>query len=103
MNIKKIRYLIVFVLFIGFVVLFANTLYAVDELSLTGIVKSLDIKTKTVIIDVKSSSCRGLRTFTVDNTADFQDLVLQKITFSIDSSICKRSETYRITVWRVTR
>jgi len=103
MTIKKMRYLIVLILLVGFVVSFANTVYAVDELSLTGIVKSVNSKARTVIINVKSTSCLGLRTFTVDNVDDFQDLVDQKITFSIDSSICKRNETYRITGWRVTR
>ncbi len=100
---KKLRYLIVFILLAGFVALFAGNIYAEDELSLTGIVKSLNVKTKTVVINVKSSSCRGLRTFAVDNPDDYQDLVDQKIIFSIDSSICKRNETYRITGWRVTR
>ncbi len=103
MTTKKMRHLIVFILLVGLVVLFTTVVYAEDELSLTGIVKSLNNKTRTAIIDVKSSSCRGLRTFTVDNPDVFQDLVDQKIIFSIDSSTCKRNETYRITGWRVTR
>ena len=103
MTIKKMKYFIVFIMLVGFVILSAGTLHAEDELSLTGVVKSLNIKTKTVIINVKSTSCIGLKTFAVDNADDFQDLVDQKITFSINSSTCKRNETYRITRWRVTR
>jgi hypothetical protein len=59
---------------------------------LTGIVKRIDFKTKTVTVDVKSSSCHGFRTFAVDNVSEFEDFVDQKINFFIDSTTCKKKD-----------
>ncbi|MFA5073972.1 MAG: hypothetical protein WC539_08785 [Nitrospirota bacterium] len=71
-------------------------LYAEDELVLIGILKSINPKTNTVIVEVKSSSCRGLRTFTVGNAIELDDFINQKIRFQIDSSVCKKDTLYRM-------
>lgn len=79
--------------------LLGDAVYAVDGLSLTGYVKSVDAANLTVTLDVKSESCRGIRTFKAPSAArdDLNTLPIgTKLQFSIDSGDCKRDKTYTI-------
>jgi hypothetical protein len=70
---------------------------AVDELNLTGIVHTVDLRSGMVVIDVKSESCKGLRRFRSDDPSDLKELEGIKVSFSINSSVCKAGEIYKIT------
>jgi hypothetical protein len=98
MEIRKTHYGVLFILAVVFLVLYVLPVhaYAGDELFLTGIVKEIDHTTRTVLVDVKSSSCHGLRKFTVDDASQLDDFVNEKIDFSIDSSTCKSGEVYKM-------
>lgn len=96
MEIRKTQYGMLFILMVGLLFLFIHPVYASDELYLTGIVKDIDHNAKKVVVDVKSSSCHGIRTFTLDDASKLDDFVNQKIDFSIDSSTCKRGEVYKM-------
>ncbi len=102
----KMKYLF-FLLITGLLSSAIHVAYAEEELYLTGIVKDVNLKTRTAHIDVKSLNCRGLRTFSIGSSSEysnFQDLVNQKINFFIDSSVCKRGETYMILPsWRFSK
>lgn len=69
---------------------------AKENLLQTGIVKSVDMATRTVIIDVKSESCFGVRIFTSDDPDEFEHLVNKKINFIIDSPVCKHDIVYKV-------
>ncbi len=74
-----------------------NAAMAEDELYLCGIVKDVDSQDETVIIDVKSESCRGIRTFRLSvsmNIASFQ--VNREKCFFINSNVCNAKEIYSI-------
>jgi hypothetical protein len=76
--------------------------YAADELFLRGIVKSVDLVKKTVVIDVKSSNCRGTRIFTIEKPLEVEALEGERIDFSIDSSTCRNDEVHSMrSYWRV--
>jgi len=66
----------------------SRPVYSVDELHLVGIVKNINPKTGIVFVDVKSSSCLGMRKFKMDDTSEKDDLIGKKIEFTIDSSVC---------------
>jgi hypothetical protein len=70
---------------------------AVDELYLTGVVSTIDLRSGIVFVQVQSGNCRGLRKFRFDNTIDMEGLQGKKISFSINSSVCKAGEIYKIT------
>ncbi len=67
-----------------------------DELSLNGIVISVNYKTGIAIIDVKSRSCQGIRTFNTDMPLYLKGLVGKNISFSIDSSTCDPDKVYKL-------
>jgi len=72
---------------------------ALDELLLTGIVRSIDKNNGTIGIQITSEGCRGLRLFKLpdDVKNDMEDsLKGKKIVFSIDSSRCEQGKTYNI-------
>jgi hypothetical protein len=95
----KIGKMLCWVLFISMVVLmipYVHPVYAADELLQSGFVKSVDVVKKIVTIDVKSSTCRGIRQFLVEKPSAFEDLVGERIDFVIDSSRCNRDEIYTI-------
>ncbi|HXX53720.1 MAG TPA: hypothetical protein VEI28_04025 [Thermodesulfovibrionales bacterium] len=77
-------------------VLMSSTASALDELYLTGIVKSIDMKSGTIVVNVISQNCPGARRFSVANAPALQGLQDEKVSFSINSSACKGSEIYRI-------
>jgi hypothetical protein len=89
---------------ITLLVLNLDPVNAADELFLWGVVKSVDVVKKTVMIDVTSSSCRGARIFTVEKPLEAEALEGERIDFSIDSSTCRRDEVYSmVSYWRVKR
>ncbi len=69
---------------------------AVDELYLGGILQSVNVISGTVVIDVKSQSCPGPRIFKVDNAKDLEGLKGRRISFMLDSSVCKGNAIYKI-------
>jgi hypothetical protein len=89
---------IIFVSFM-FISLYTQTSVAVDELSLTGFVKSIDKTNGIISINVTSESCRGLRVFRVPDDArnDLDaSLIGRKLQFDIDSATCERGKVYTI-------
>jgi hypothetical protein len=78
-------------------VLTSSPAHAVDELNLTGIVQSVDLKSGIAVVDVKSESCKGMRRFRTDDPADLKELEGIKVSFLISSSACKAGEIYKIT------
>ena len=67
-----------------------------DQLYVTGVIKSINASTGLVTVDVKSSSCHGMRIFKADNLDKLKTYVEQRVSFFIDSSICNVKETYTI-------
>jgi hypothetical protein len=67
---------------------------AEEELLLTGIVHTIDVGTGTVIVDVKSDSCRGFRTFRGDDVSALEGFKGSRISFFINSSTCKGDKVY---------
>jgi hypothetical protein len=86
---------------LAFSVLSIHSVEAVDELYLTGVVRTVYANSGLVIVDVKSHSCHGVRRFRFDNTLDMEGLEGKKISFSIDSSVCKAGGIYKITAMTV--
>lgn len=70
--------------------------YSVDELLLSGIVKSVDYKSKIVIVDVKSKSCPGMRSFKVEDISKMESSIGKEISFKIDSSTCMGDTVYKM-------
>jgi hypothetical protein len=102
MSIKQSSYL--FLLLSAFLFLQVRFVYAADELHLTGMVKSIDHNTRTVFVNVLSSSCPGMLRFAVDDAAALDDFVGQKISFFIDSSTCRSDQVYKMLPgWRAKR
>lgn len=74
----------------------ANTAMAVDELYLCGIVKDVDSRSETVIVDVKSESCQGERRFRVSQAVIKSFIPKSEKCFSIDSDTCVRAKIYDV-------
>jgi hypothetical protein len=93
---KKIWILLVSLMF---VFLCAQTGVALDNLSLTGVVRSIDKNNGIISLDITSEGCRGLRAFKVpDDARDDLDASLmgKKLQFMIDSSKCERGRIHNI-------
>ena len=90
------RVVLIIILFFVSSVLSIHPGYASDELYLTGVVKSVDHASATVVVEVLSSSCRGTREFTVDELSALDDFLGKKIDFSIDSSTCESGKVYKM-------
>lgn len=84
------------VLFALAVSLPANASDTVDQLRLTGTIKSVNAITGLVTVDVVSSGCLGMRTFKADDFEKLEDYLEQIISFFIDSNTCEMKETYTI-------
>jgi len=82
---------------ISSLILMSSPLIAGDELFLTGILRSVDPKSNTVVVDVLSQSCPGPRRFSVGNARVLQGREGGKVSFSINSSSCNGNVIYRIT------
>jgi hypothetical protein len=93
---KKKRCWVLLISVVAFFVLCIHSSEAVDELNLTGIVRTVYAHSGLVTVDVKSQSCPGLRSFKFGDSIDLEGLEGKKISFSIDSSVCRRDEVYRI-------
>jgi len=77
--------------------LIGSPAYAGDELYLTGIVKSVDVNSGTIVVDVQSQSCPGLRRFSVEDASGLQRLKKgEKVSFTVDSPACKDNTIYKI-------
>lgn len=96
MEVRNTRYGALFGATVAMLFMFVLSVHAADELYLTGIVKSIDHNTRTVVVDVQSSSCHGMREFIVDYPSALDDFVNKRIDFSIDSSTCKSGEVYKM-------
>lgn len=97
MEIRKTQYGVLFLLTAALLILSIHPVYAADELYLTGIVKSIDHNTRTVVVDVQSSSCHGTREFVLDEPAALlEPFVGKKIDFTIDSSTCESGKVYKM-------
>jgi|PlaIllAssembly_1097288.scaffolds.fasta_scaffold1217012_1 hypothetical protein len=102
MEMKRMTGWVLVAALLGSLVFYVQPLYAKDELHLTGKVTSIDLKTNTVMIDVQTVGCRGLRTFAVRDAADMEDFIGKKIDFFIDSAVCDAGAVYAILPqWRV--
>jgi hypothetical protein len=71
-----------------------------DQLRLTGVIKSIDGVTGMVLVDVTSSSCRGMRTFRASKPDILDDYIGKRIAFFIDSNRCDIKEVYTILLER---
>lgn len=96
MEVRNTRYGALFSATVAMLFMFVLSVHAADELYLTGIVKSTVHNTRTVVVDVQSSSCHGPREFTVDEPYGLDDFVDKKIDFSIDSSTCESGKVYKM-------
>jgi len=76
-----------------------QTSFALDNLSLTGFVRSVDSSKGLINLDITSESCRGPRVFRVPDDAKGDldaSLVGKKMQFMIDSSKCEHGKIYNI-------
>lgn len=76
----------------------AQTSLALDNLSLTGFLRSIDKNNGTISVQITSGSCKGLRTFKVPDNAkdDLDDWMGKPLRFVIDSSQCEQGKVYNI-------
>lgn len=79
--------------------------HAVDELFLTGVVKSIDRKSDLVTVQVTSAGCRGIRNFRSDQRLDLLENYVGKIiSFYIDSSTCEdRANHVMLVSWGISK
>ncbi len=90
------KMLLVIIIFMMF---YSQLVWAVDELVLTGTIKSYNKERGIIIVDVKSEGCMGLREFMVlDRVRDELDISLigQEIEFKIESNMCKEGQVYKM-------
>jgi hypothetical protein len=76
-----------------------QTGHAIDNLSLTGFVRSIDSGNGIISLDITSEGCRGLRAFKVPDGAKGDldaSLIGKRLQFMIDSSRCERGRIYNI-------
>ncbi len=97
MKVKR-RYFYCALLFImGIFFICTFNVYSVDNLRLWGNVKEIDYKGGTIVIDVKSKQCAGLRRFKNNDMLKIDDSFIGKgIIFFIDSSECTGDKIYKI-------
>jgi hypothetical protein len=88
-----------------FILLFLNVYYvnAVDELALTGELKSVDAFSGIAIVDVKTEGCQEIERFKVADISELDGLEGKTISFYIDSSTCKGSRVYTMNKVRFRR
>lgn len=89
----------VFLAFIMLAPVCAQTVSALDNLFLTGFLRSFDSKSGLIRIDVTSEGCKGLREFKEPEGAKADmdaSLIGKQIHFYIDSSVCERGQVYTI-------
>jgi hypothetical protein len=80
-----------------FFLLSISASYAMDELALKGIVRSINFGSNVVTIDVKSKSCPGVQNFTFDSSAGLDSgMIGKRVTIKIDASKCGKGATPKI-------
>jgi hypothetical protein len=89
------------IILVSFMLIFLCTevSLALDNLSLSGFVQSIDKNNGLITLNVTSESCKGLRSFRVSNNAkdDLDEtLVGVNLQFGIDSSECERGKIYNM-------
>lgn len=89
-------FITILVIFFSGAVLSSRPAGAVEGLLIRGVVKRIDYSTGTIVVDVKSLSCRGVRKFRVDDPADMDGYQGKVMAFFIDSSACLPGKVYRI-------
>lgn len=93
---NKMRIILVFSILIA---LCPQAVLALDNLSLSGFVRSIDSSNGIISLDITSEGCRGLRAFRMPDDAKGDldaSLIGKKIQFMIDSSKCERGRIYNI-------
>jgi len=91
-------------LFLIFTVLTVDQAVGTDELFLIGIVKGIDQQTGIITVGVKSESCRGVRHFKLIDASTLKDTQPgKKISFRIDSAVCKSDIVYTMILPRGTK
>ena len=103
MRVRRVLAVFIVVCLIFMSVPFNLSSFAADSLYLRGVVKGINPASRTVTIDVRSSSCRGERTFKADNPGDFLAYTGKAIMFSVDGAACTRdsAQSHRITHHRL--
>lgn len=95
MKMKVLKILILF----SFLSISVQNAYSVDELHLTGLIKSYDKEKGLIRVDVLSEGCRGLREFRVPESVRLDlepSLIGQRIEFQINSSRCENDRVYNM-------
>jgi hypothetical protein len=88
---------IILVFFI-LITLCPQTSFSLDNLSLTGFVRSIDSSNGIMSLDITSESCRGPGAFRIPDytKGDLESLIGKKIQFMIDSSKCERGKIHNM-------
>ncbi|HEX8948048.1 MAG TPA: hypothetical protein VF790_03750 [Dissulfurispiraceae bacterium] len=74
-----------------------SSAYAVDELILRGTLQEIDSVSKTVVVNVKSGGCIGLKRFGIDDLSQIgSGSVGKDFSFMIDSSRCISGVQHKI-------
>lgn len=71
-----------------------------ENLSLWGVVKSINLKTGSIVVDVNSGGCAGERTFKFNSKESKlkSDISGKKVHFSLDSSECMKDRIHYIKI-----
>jgi len=93
---RKKKYCMLFIVFLVFSAFWIHSAGAVDELYLVGVVMSVDLRTGTVLVDIKSHNCKGLHRFRINDASELEGLSGKKVSFAINSSVCLPGEVYNI-------
>lgn len=86
-----------------FLLIIYQEVLGVDELYLSGIIKSYDKEKGLIWVDVRSESCRGIREFKVPESVRLDldpSIIGQKIDFFINSSKCEPGKVYNMLLGR---
>ncbi|MEO0228297.1 MAG: hypothetical protein ABIL70_09645 [candidate division WOR-3 bacterium] len=95
--------LMILVFSAGLFLIMCQEVLGVDELYLSGIIKSYDKEKGLIWVDVRSESCRGIREFKVPESVRLEldpSLIGQKIDFFINSSRCESGKVYNMFLGR---
>ena len=98
---------ILLLLAVSVLLLNGSSVFGMDELQLTGIVKDFDMKSGLMVVEVKTEGCLGERTFKIarelthELSGDSRDELKiassgKKIYFGIDASRCKKDKIHKI-------
>ena len=74
--------------------------YAGEETTLTGIIKSVNLATGIVYVDVLSKTCPGMKVFKADKPDILAELINERITFHLDHTGCRDTAIHTILVSR---